>query len=656
MMQQPKYFILTQDSPVSVQQSNIQSILQLTTFLKTCLGPKSYQKMLLTKINTIELTNDGHNILRELDTSHCATKILVELSKTQEIVGDGTTSVVILAGELLQNLLGVLEDFHPTMINNFLQKIQKRILRLIESNSLEVDNKSFLDVVRFCLNSKVCKIMGIDVGEMAIRACEILKGLSNNNFSNSKNENSQNNSTDFSNIDNISNDMSVLKANVKDKLEASNLGLSLKENLKKHVLNAKEIKKQTKQIDPTYLKIEKFLGNINETHLMPGLIFNKTIYHAQMRTSITNPRVVLIQSTLEYKKIESQTSYYFTASGQFSEALLLEEQTIKQEIEKILKFKPDIVCCEKGINDFALSIFQSNNVTALRRFRKTEMERLSKVTGAKIVNSADMLSDKAIGTQSTKFEYKKFNEDYYCCFSGSNVCSFIIRGPSKDIMNEIERNFYDSFGVAKCLFNDNRVVVGGGSIEYFVAEKILNEAFSDLPNDKKLSLPASPVTPSSSPSSYLKSPEKFKQTFNDFVYEPRKTSEFRKKYNSEDLEKRIKEAVSNTFKTISILLCKNAGGNILKTQNELQTKFKEFEEKQISVFDAKKGKKSSENDLEGVFQYGVNGESGDVDVMTEIILEPIAVKTQCVKSMFDMVTMLLRVDGVIHGTKSDQIK
>lgn len=219
-----------------------------------------------------------------------------------------------------------------------------------------------------------------------------------------------------------------------------------------------------------YAKVEKIPGGLLEDcQVLDGVMFNKDVTHPQMLRYIKNPRVVLLDCPLEYKKGESMTNMEFTKEDDFKKALQMEETEVMRMCEHILKLKPDVVITEKGVSDIAQHFLMKNgNVSVIRRVRKTDNNRISRVTGATIVNRPEELQESDVGTDCGLFEVKKIGDDYFTFMTECKqpkACSIILRGASKDVLNEIERNLHDALGVARNVINNPRLVPGGGALE-----------------------------------------------------------------------------------------------------------------------------------------------------------------------------------------------
>jgi T-complex protein 1 subunit gamma len=407
-----KLYILVPDNSNQIQAESANASAIISSVIKTCLGPKAMQKMVITKINSIEITNDGNSILREIDVSHPSARSIIELARTQDDkVGDGTTSVVILASEILQEMVGVLLNGHPIRVCGYLTKALEVCLKVLDELSLNIQDteESIKKIIKSSVETKICNILKVPIDIMAYEAVKM-----------------------------ITNDgMCDLKNNV---------------------------------------RVEKILGgNMLQSGILEGIILNKDIIHPQMRKKIENPRIVILDTPLEYKKGESQTNYEFKDKADFTKALELEEKQIRNMCQYILNVNPDIVVSEKGICDLALSILHQNKITALRRLKKTDSVRLSKATGATIVNRLEDLENKHVGEKCQLFEYIKCGDEYYSQFSRCirpKACSVILRGPTRDIMNELERNFHDASKVAKNLIMSPKLVPGGGCIEMNISKRL----------------------------------------------------------------------------------------------------------------------------------------------------------------------------------------
>ena len=230
-----------------------------------------------------------------------------------------------------------------------------------------------------------------------------------------------------------------------------------------------------------YAKVEKIPGGmLEECCVLDGVMFNKDVTHANMRRRIENPRVILLDCPLEYKKGESMTNMEFTDPDDFKKALAMEEIEVKRVCAAILKHKPDVVITEKGVSDTAQHyLLKEGNCTVFRRLRKTDNNRVARVTGATIVNRPDELQESDVGTKCGLFEVKKIGDDYFTFLTECEepkACSILLRGASKDVLNEIERNLHDALGVARNVVVNPRLCPGGGALEMELACRLMEKA------------------------------------------------------------------------------------------------------------------------------------------------------------------------------------
>lgn len=507
----PKAYILVSKDKTEIQKLSAYTAKALSSILKSCLGPRAMQKMILTKINSIELTNDGNSILRELDVSHPSARCLIELSQTQDNeCGDGTTTVLILASELLSKIVPLLENIHPIRLCHMLTEARDICLEHIKKASIQAKEDDLLSIVRSAVATKLCTILKIPIPEMAVRACDLISNISS---------------------------------------------MSIKNDI----------------------KIEKIPGVFEESEVLEGIIIEKDLVHSQMRRNIENPRILLLDCPLEYRKGESVTSMEFSKTGDFTKALQIEEESIRKMCSMIIDMGVDLLITEKGICDLALSILHENNITAIRRVRKSDLIRISKATGATI---ASRLEDTPrIGTAGV-FEYIKIGREYFCRLSkcqNPGAVSVILRGPTKDILNELERNFMDAVKVARNVMICPRLVAGGGSIESYLSV-VLSK------------------------------------------YENR----------SNEIKSSVFEKCSEALRVIPSIICSNSGNTeVLETLYKLETKHAEG--------------------MENTSYFGINGITGEIQDMRSIVMEPIVVKEQCIKSAFECVMQLIRVDGIVES-------
>jgi len=405
--------------------ANIGAAKAVADIIRTTLGPRSMLKMLLDPMGGIVMTNDGHAILREIDVKHPAAKSMIELSRAQdEEVGDGTTSVIILAGEMLHVAEPLLDrKIHPTVITQSFFLALKSALGHAENMSFPVDmndRDSLTKIISTCVGTKYTNRFGKLMIDLALDAVTTV------------------------------------------------------------MIEGPDGKKE---IDvKRYAKVEKIPGGeLEESRVLKGVMINKDIIHPKMRRKIKNPRIVLLDCQLEYKKGESQTNVEISNEGDWEALLKAEEDWIKATVDEILLVKPDIVITEKGISDLAQHFFVKAGVTALRRLRKTDNNRLARVTGATIVHRTSELKEEHVGQDCGVFQVEKIGDEYFSFFvdcKSPKACTILLRGPSKDLLNEVERNLQDCMLVSRNVALEPKLLPGGGAVEMALAVALRKEANS----------------------------------------------------------------------------------------------------------------------------------------------------------------------------------
>merc|ERR1719238_2376651 len=384
-------------------------------------------KMLMDPMGGIVMTNDGNAILREITVQHPAAKTLIEIARTQdEEVGDGTTSVIVLAAEILGISAQYLEDkMHPTVIIDAYRQCLEDAVTFLRDNVAEPvdinDESALIKVIQSCIGTKFISKWSDLACQIAIRAVKTVA------------------------------------------MEQKDGGVT-------------EI--DTKR----YAKIEKIPGGtIEESKVLSGVMFNKDVVHPKMKRKLENPRVLLLDCNLEYKKGESQTNMEIMKEEDFSKALEAEETYIKKICEEIIKFKPDLVITEKGVSDLAQHFFNKAGITAIRRLRKSDNLRVARACGATIVSRTDEISEEDIGTGAGLFEVRKIGDEYFTFIEeckDPKACTILLRGASKDILNEVERNLQDALHVARNIFLKPKLVPGGGAVEMEVSCQLAEKSKS----------------------------------------------------------------------------------------------------------------------------------------------------------------------------------
>merc|ERR1739848_851622 len=410
------------DSGKKVQLENINAGKTIGDVIRTCLGPRAMLKMLMDPMGGIVMTNDGNAILREITVQHPAAKSMIEIARTQdEEVGDGTTSVIVLAAEVLGVSQQFLEDkMHPTVIISAYRQALEDAVDVLENKvAFDVDindQGEMIKVIQSCIGTKF-------ISRWADLACEI-----------------------------------ALRA-------------------------VKTVTMEDGEIDTKrYAKVEKIPGGtIEESRVLNGVMFNKDVTHPKMKRRLENPRIMLLDCNLEYKKGESQTNIEIMKEEDFSKILEMEETYIKKICDDILKFSPDLVITEKGVSDLAQHFLMKAGISVVRRLRKSDNLRVARATGATIVNRTEEISEADIGTGAGLFEVRKIGDEYFTFIEDCKdpkACTILLRGASKDILNEVERNLQDALHVARNIFLKPKLVPGGGAVEMEVAHLLTERSKS----------------------------------------------------------------------------------------------------------------------------------------------------------------------------------
>jgi len=238
-----------------------------------------------------------------------------------------------------------------------------------------------------------------------------------------------------------------------------------------------------KEIDiKRFARVEKIPGGyLEDSTVLHGILLNKDVVHQQMKRRIVNPRIILLDCSLEYKKGESQTQVELSKEEDFETVLKMEEESIQKMCKDILKHKPTLVITEKGVSDLAQHWLIQGGCSVLRRLRKTDNDRIARATGATICHETAEIQDKDVGTECGLFEVKKIGDEYFSYLvecKNPKACTIVLRGASKDVLNEIERNLQDAMAVVRNILMDPRCLPGGGATEMAVGKALVEKAKS----------------------------------------------------------------------------------------------------------------------------------------------------------------------------------
>eukprot|EP00958_Prasinococcus_capsulatus_P025929 scaffold4501_cov395-Prasinococcus_capsulatus_cf.AAC.2 len=448
------------ESGRKAQVGNIRASKAVADIIRTTLGPRSMLKMLLDATGGIVLTNDGNAILREIDVSHPAAKSMIELSRTQdEEVGDGTTSVIILAGEILAVRRPHHARYHhplrrrsPTVccVYRFRNRLQVVMMVLAAEPFLEKnihptvivrafmraldDAIKVIDEIAFPFDSNDGKQLRhrlpVRIGDVAQGEPPACCGADNQML----NIVQSCIGTKFTN--NFGPLMSV-RCPRPLRAELGELALKAVKTVAVTLPNGAidiDIKK--------YAKVEKIPGgNIEECRVLSGVMFQKDVVTpGRMKRSVEHPRVLLLDCPLEYKKGENQTNVELMQEEDWATLLRMEEEWIEQQCAYIAAVKPDVVITEKGLSDLASHFLGKAGISAIRRLRKTDNNRIARATGATIVHRCDEIKESDVGTKAGLFEVKKLGDEYFTFLvdcEDPKACTIILRGASRDVLNEV---------------------------------------------------------------------------------------------------------------------------------------------------------------------------------------------------------------------------
>ena len=398
------------------QRNNIAAARIVADLVKSTLGPKGMDKMLVDNLGDVIVTNDGVTILEEMHVEHPAAKMMVEIAKTQEKeVGDGTTTAVVLAGKLLENAEKLLDEkIHPSVIGRGYRKAREKADEILLKLSTKVNekDKDFLKKIA----------MTAMTGKGAETAKEKL---------------------------------AELVANA--------------------VLQVAEKKDGKIFVDLDNIKIEKRKGKgIDDTELISGIVLDKEKVHAAMPSYVKDARIALLDVALEIKGPETDTKIQVTTPEQLQAFLDQEEMMLKKMVDKIVEVGTNVVVCQKGIDDVAQYYLAKAGILALRRVKKSDMEKLAKATGGKIVSKLKELSKSDLGYAKEVEEVKEGDEAFTYIKGCKNpkALTILVRGGTEHVVNEIERAIKDSIGDLAAALNDGYVVPGGGAIEVELAKAI----------------------------------------------------------------------------------------------------------------------------------------------------------------------------------------
>ena len=413
------------------QKNNIAAAKLVAELVKTSLGPRGLDKMLVDSLGDVTITNDGATILKEIDTQHPAAKMMVEISKTIDTeVGDGTTSSVVFAGALLEKAEKLLEkDVHSTVIIDGYQAASEKALELLAELAKTVkpdDRESLIKIAKTSMQSKLISEDSAPLSKLVVDA--------------------------------------ILKIAEK--------------NGDKH------------SVDLDNLKVEKKAGgSIDDTSLVNGIILDKEIVHSGMPTKAEKAKIALVNAALEVEKTEMSAEIRISDPTQMQQFLEEENQMLKSMVDKIHKIGANVLICQKGIDDIAQHYLSKHGILAVRRVKESDMTKLAKATGGRVSTNLDDISASDLGSAEI-VQQKKVESDKWVFIEGCTnprSVTVLIRGGSQRVVDEVDRSIHDALMVVKDVVEKPSIVAGGGSPEAYLSTE-LNEWASSSEGREQLAI------------------------------------------------------------------------------------------------------------------------------------------------------------------------
>jgi len=398
------------------QRNNIMAARVIGEVLKTTLGPRGMDKMLIDSLGDITITNDGAAILDEMDVEHPAAKMMVEIAKTQDdMVGDGTTTTVVLASELLKKAEDLLDqNIHPTILVSGYRKAAHKAIETINKVAVPVDVNDRKTLLKVALTSMGSKAVGAAREHLAEISIDAVKQIIE-----------QRGDRKLADIENIQ-------------------------------------------------LVKKTGKSLLETQLISGIIIDKEVVHSGMPKKKENAKIALIDSALEIEKTEMSAEIRIRDPTQMQAFLDQETNMMKAMVDKIKAAKADVVFCQKGVDDMVQHFLSKEGILAARRIKQSDMEKLSRATGGRIISDLDDLTAKDLG-QAGLVEERKIGDDKMIfvekCKDPHSV-AILIRAGLERMVDEAERAMTDSLSVVSDVVENNKIVAGGGAVEVEVAKEL----------------------------------------------------------------------------------------------------------------------------------------------------------------------------------------
>jgi thermosome len=403
----------------TAQSNNIAAAKAVADAVRSTLGPKGMDKMLVDSMGDVVITNDGATILKEMDIEHPAAKMIIEVAKTQEQhCYDGTTTAVILSGELLKKSEDLIEqNVHPTVICEGFRLAAEKACELLEIHGISTENDPDIlnEVAKTALTGKSAGAVKSFMADICVRAVQAV-GV---------------------------------------------------------------VEDGERMVDIKDIKVEKRQGgSIRDSSLIDGIILDKERVHAGMPRTIQNGKIALVNSAVEVKKTEVDAKIQITDPSQLALFLQEEEQYIRNLVDTIENSGANVLICQKGIDELAQHYLAKKGIFAIRRAKKSDMEALSKATGGQIITNIEDISPEDLG-HAARIEEKKIGESDMTFITGcpeAKSVSVLLRGGTEHVVDEIRRAFDDAVGVVSVAWEDGAVLTGGGSVLASISRELRSYA------------------------------------------------------------------------------------------------------------------------------------------------------------------------------------
>ena len=505
------------------QTNNIAAARAVADAVRSTLGPKGMDKMLVDSLGDVVITNDGVTILKEIDVQHPAAKMVVEVAKTQDNeCGDGTTTAVVIAGELLKKAESLVEqNIHPTILANGYGMAAAKAMEILDTIAVPVtfeEEGMLKKIARTAMTGKSVGGQRNFLADIAVKAVKAIAEKKNGKY----------------------------------------------------------------EVDVDNIKVEKKTGgSIADTHIIEGIVIDKERVHPRMPKQVKNAKIALLSAALEIKKTEVEAKIQIRDPASMQAFLDEEESSLKGMVDKLKQIGATVVFSQKGIDDLVQHYLAKQGIYGCRRLKESDIEKLSKATGAKIIGNLNEMEASDLGFAAMVEEMKIGDDDmtYITGCKNPKAITLMIRGGTEHVIEEVERAMHDALRVVGITIEDGKAVPGGGAPEIELSLRLASYA-SSVGGREQLAI----------------------------------------------------EAFAQAMEVIPWVLAENAGLDSMDVVIKLK-----------SVHEGKKANKNMGLDLT---------DGKPIDMIKENVIEPLRVKTQAIKSAFEVANMILRIDDVIASRKS----